>query len=87
VALVVVQGGAQALSRSLYARLVPAGREAEFFSFFDVSGRMAGVAGPALFSLAAIVTGSGRGGVVAVAIFFVAGALLLRGVRVSFDSH
>jgi len=60
-----VQGGAQALSRSLYARLVPAGREAEFFSFFDVSGRMAGVAGPALFSLVAVVTGSGRGGIVA----------------------
>ena len=82
-----VQGGAQALSRSLYARLVPAGREAEFFSFFDVSGRMAGVAGPALFSLVAVVTGSGRGGIVAVAFFFVAGALLLRRGRVSSDSH
>lgn len=82
-----VQGGAQALSRSLYARLVPTGREAEFFSFFDVSGRMAGVAGPAIFALVAMVTGSGRGGVVAVAVFFVSGGFLLRGVRVSPDSH
>jgi UMF1 family MFS transporter len=78
----VVQGGAQALSRSLYARLLPRGREAEFFSFFDVSGRMAGVAGPAVFSLVTASTGSGRGGVLAVIVFFVVGGLILHGVKV-----
>jgi UMF1 family MFS transporter len=83
----VVQGGAQALSRSLYARLVPAGREAEFFSFFDVSGRMAGVAGPAIFALATTWLGSGRAGVAAVLVFFIGGWLLLAGVRVTGDSH
>jgi UMF1 family MFS transporter len=78
----VVQGGAQALSRSLYARLLPRGREAEFFSFFDVSGRMAGVAGPAVFSLVTAATGSGRGGVLAVIAFFVVGGLILHRVDV-----
>jgi UMF1 family MFS transporter len=77
----VVQGGAQALSRSLYARLLPRGREAEFFSFFDVSGRMAGVSGPAVFSLVTAATGSGRGGVVAVILFFVVGGSILHGVK------
>jgi MFS transporter, UMF1 family len=83
----VVQGGAQALSRSLYARLVPAGREAEFFSFFDVSGRMAGVVGPAVFAAATIWLGSGRAGVAAVLVFFVVGWWLLAGVRVSAAGH
>ncbi|MFH1177801.1 MAG: MFS transporter [Acidobacteriota bacterium] len=82
-----VQGGAQALSRSLYARLLPAGREAEYFSFFDVSGRMAGVAGPALFALLTSLSGSGRLGVGSVLIFFIAGALLLRSVDLSGESH
>jgi len=82
-----VQGGAQALSRSLYARLLPPGREAEYFSFFDVSGRMAGVAGPALFALFTSFGGSGRLGVGSVPIFFIAGALLLRGVDLSGESH
>lgn len=78
-----VQGGAQALSRSLYCRLIPAGREAEYFSFFDVSGRMAGIAGPVLFSLLTLSFGSGRAGVVAVAALFVAGAWVLAGVEVT----
>ena len=82
-----IQGGAQALSRSLYARLVPAGREAEYFSFLDVSGRMAGVAGPILFAVIAQLSGSGRGGIVAIAALFVAGGWLLRRVEVSQDGN
>jgi len=78
----IVQGGAQALSRSLYARLLPAGREAEFFSFYDVSGRVAGIAGPALFAIATSASGSGRAGVLVVAVLFLSGALLLGGVEV-----
>jgi len=82
-----VQGGAQALSRSLYARLLPPGREAEFFSFFDVSGRMAGVLGPVLFAVTTTVFGTGRAGVLAVLAFFLAGWWLLRGVTVSANRH
>ncbi len=76
-----VQGGAQALSRSLFARFVPAGAEAAFFSFFDVSARLAGIAGPAIFSLATHLVGSPRAGVLATMGFFVAGGWLLSGVR------
>jgi MFS transporter, UMF1 family len=83
----VVQGGAQALSRSLYARLLPSGREAEFFSFFDVSGRMAGVAGPALFAVLTTVFGSGRAGVGAVLVFFLVGLWLLSGVDACAGDH
>ncbi|MEJ5357957.1 MAG: MFS transporter [Desulfobacterales bacterium] len=43
-----VQGGVQALSRSLYARLVPEGREAEFFGFYNMIGKFAAILGPAL---------------------------------------
>ncbi|MFH0899181.1 MAG: MFS transporter [Pseudomonadota bacterium] len=75
-----VLGGAQALSRSFYARLVPPGREAEYFSFLDVSGRMAGVLGPDLFSLLAWLCGSGRSGVAVVALLFIAGGWLLERV-------
>ncbi|MBP7798530.1 MAG: MFS transporter [Thermoanaerobaculaceae bacterium] len=76
----VVQGGAQALSRSLFARLVPRGREAELFSFYDLSGRFAGVIGPALFALATMLTGSARSGVLVVLVTFVGGLWLLRTV-------
>lgn len=43
-----VQGGVQALSRSLYARLIPGGREAEFFGFYNMIGKFAAILGPAL---------------------------------------
>lgn len=81
VAVGMVQGGAQALSRSLFARFVPAGAEAAFFSFFDLSARLAGVAGPATFSLTTQLAGSPRAGVLATTVFFLGGAWLLTGVR------
>jgi len=82
-----VQGGAQALSRSLYARLVPTGREAEYFSFLDVSGRMAGVAGPLIFAAVTGLAGQGRVGILAVLALFVAGAWMLACVKVSSRCH
>jgi UMF1 family MFS transporter len=72
-----VQGGAQALSRSLFAAMVPRHRAAEFFGFFGASGRLAGVAGPIVFGLTAQVAGSSRFGVASLVVFFVAGGLLL----------
>lgn len=73
----VVQGGAQALSRSLFAVMVPRHRAAEFFGFFGASGRLAGVAGPLVFGLTAQGAGSSRFGVVSLVVFFVVGGLLL----------
>ena len=82
-----VQGGSQALSRSFYARLLPEGREAEFFSFFDVSGRMGGGVGPALFAVLTTTFGTGRAGVGVVLVFFVVGLWLLSGVGVCTEDH
>jgi UMF1 family MFS transporter len=82
IAVGLVQGGAQALSRSLFASLVPRSRSSEFFGFFAVLEKFAGVFGPALFAAAIGLTGSSRGAVASVVVFFAAGALLLRRVDV-----
>jgi UMF1 family MFS transporter len=74
-----VQGGAQALSRSLFGSMVPRHRTAEFFGFYSTSGKLAGVAGPLVFGLVSQAFGTGRLGILALVVFFVAGgALLLR---------
>jgi UMF1 family MFS transporter len=78
----VVQGGAQALSRSLFASLVPARRSGEFFGFFSVMEKAAGLLGPGLFALAVALTGSSRSAVLSVVAFFAVGALLLARVDV-----
>jgi len=78
----VVQGGAQALSRSLFSSLVPALRSGEFFGFFSVMEKVAGVFGPGLFALAVALTGSSRTAILSVIAFFAVGALLLTKVDV-----
>lgn len=77
-----VQGGAQALSRSLFTRLVPPRRSAEFFGFAAVAGRLTAMIGPALFALVAAVSGSSRNAILSVVVFFAAGAALLAAVDV-----
>lgn len=81
-AVATVQGGTQALSRSLYSTLVPPDQSSEFFSFFSVSSKFAGIAGPALFAFVGQVTGSSRYSIVALVVFFVGGAALLSQVDV-----
>lgn len=76
-----VQGGAQALSRALYARLIPRERSAEFFAFYSVSAKFAGIFGPLMFGLIAQLTGNSRLGILALVAFFVGGIALLRRVR------
>lgn len=72
-----VQGGSQALSRSVFASLVPKAHAAEFFGFFAVFEKFAGLFGPLLFSAAVLVTGSNRAAILSVILFFIAGGLLL----------
>jgi UMF1 family MFS transporter len=72
-----VQGGTQALSRSLFARLVPKTRSTEFFGFFSTGQKFAGVIGPAIFGLVGQLTGSSRWGIVSVTFLFATGAALL----------
>jgi UMF1 family MFS transporter len=80
--IALVQGGAQALSRSLYASMVPRDRSAEFFGLFAVCDRVAGVLGPLLFVSMIDVTGSTRVAVGSVAVFFVVGGAVLSFVDV-----
>jgi UMF1 family MFS transporter len=76
-----VQGGTQALSRSLYASMVPEGRSAEFFGLYGTVEKAAGIGGPLLLGFVWSDGGDPRRGVAAVLVFFVVGALLLAGVR------
>src|SRR6185436_19708925 len=55
-----VQGGSQALSRSLFARMIPRHKSSEYFGFFSVFEKFAGVAGPALFAASVMLFGSSR---------------------------
>jgi len=67
------QGGIQALSRSFYGKLVPADQASEYFGFFDVFGKFSAVIGPALFGLAAQITGVTNYGALAVMLMFIIG--------------
>lgn len=78
-----VQGGSQALSRSLFASMIPRSKSSEFFGFFGVVEKVTAVAGPAVFAVVAHLTGSSRGGVLSVVAFFVAGAWVLAKVDVA----
>jgi UMF1 family MFS transporter len=72
-----VQGGAQALSRALFARLIPQNKTSEFFGFFAVAERFATVLGPLVFWMSVTLTGSSRTAVLFIVVFFIAGAALL----------
>lgn len=80
-AVATVQGGSQALSRSLFGRLVPKSKSAEFFGFFSVSEKFAGIAGPFVFGLVGQVMGNSRLAIISLVIFFIIGAVLLSRVN------
>ncbi|MYW64923.1 MFS transporter [Streptomyces sp. SID8379] len=77
-----VLGGTQALSRSLFSHLVPAGKEAEYFSAYEMSDRGMSWVGPLVFGLAYQLTGSYRDAIVSLVAFFVIGFVLLARVPV-----
>ncbi len=76
------QGGAQALSRSLFTRMVPKSRSAEFFGFYSVSSKFAGILGPLLFAVVGQITGTSRLSIAALIVFFIGGALILSRVNI-----
>ncbi|MGW7267896.1 MFS transporter [Streptomyces sp. NPDC054842] len=77
-----VLGGSQALSRSLFSHLVPSGKEAEYFSAYEMSDRGMSWLGPLLFGLTYQLTGSYRDAIVSLVAFFVLGFVLLARVPV-----
>ena len=72
-----VQGGTQALSRSLFASMIPKARSSEFFGFFSIFEKFGAILGPAVFEMASRTTGSSRNAILSVVVFFVAGAAVL----------
>lgn len=77
-----VQGGTQALSRSLFASMIPARKSGEFFGFFSVFEKFAGIFGPLFFGIMIALTGSSRSAILSVILFFVVGGALLALVNV-----
>jgi len=84
-----VQGGSQALSRSLYAAMTPKARTAEFFGFFNIIGKFSAILGPVLFAAVGRLLGVSRYSIISLIVFFVIGIVLLtrvdegEGIRVA----
>jgi len=77
-----VMGGSQAISRSLFAQIIPSGKEAEFYSFYEVSERGTSWIGPLLFGLMNQWFGNLRLAILSLIFFFVIGLILLPFVNV-----
>ena len=77
-----VQGGTQALSRSLFASLIPPHKSGEFFAFFGIGEKFAGILGPLLYGAVITWTGSAQHAILSVIPFFAVGAVLLTRVDV-----
>jgi len=71
------QGGIQAISRSLFARLVPKGKEGEYFGFYNMLGKFSAVLGPLMLGVVTLITGSVRAGLLSIIILFIGGGLML----------
>ncbi len=78
----VVQGGSQALSRSLYASMSPTSVSGEFFGFFSVMSKFSSILGPVIFAGAVALFGSSRPAVLSLILFFIVGIVLLQRVDV-----
>jgi len=76
-------GGIQALSRSLYTRIIPPDKSAEFFGFYNMLGKFAAIIGPALMGTIALVTGSARLSILSILLLFILGAFFLNKVDVN----
>jgi UMF1 family MFS transporter len=79
IAIGLVQGGVQSLSRSLYARLIPKSKTAEFFGFFNMVGKFAAIIGPLLMAMVpiAIAGATERDSIISLTLLFVVGGFLL----------
>lgn len=77
-----VQGGTQALSRSLFARMIPKHKSGEFFGFYSVFEKFGGILGPLLFAIALGQTGSSRVAILSIILFFIVGGGILAVVNV-----
>lgn len=77
-----VQGGAQSLSRSIFGRMIPDNKHAEFFGFYGISSKFAAIVGPFVFAFVGQITGNSRYGIISLIFFFIAGIIMLRFVDI-----
>ncbi|MFK7893371.1 MAG: MFS transporter [Granulosicoccus sp.] len=87
VALGLVQGGVQSLSRSLFSQLIPPGKNGEYFGFLNMLGKAAAVLGPLLVGVVAAGTGNSRIGLLSILLLFLSGMWFLRKVDDSAIRH
>ncbi len=83
VGVAMVQGGSQALSRSIFGSMVPRERAAEFFGFYSISGKFGNILGPFVFAVVSHAMGDSRLGILSLIFFFVAGGLMLTRVDIA----
>lgn len=81
-AVATVQGGTQALSRSLFGTIIPRSKSSEFYGFFGVSSKFAGILGPLIFAVVSTLAGSSRLSIISLIFFFLGGIILLSRVDV-----
>ncbi|MBT4318085.1 MAG: MFS transporter [Candidatus Marinimicrobia bacterium] len=74
------QGGIQSLSRSMYARIIPIKKAAQFYGFYNMLGKFASIIGPPLMGYVGLVTGNPRLGILSIIILFISGGFILRKV-------
>jgi UMF1 family MFS transporter len=79
----IVQGGSQALSRSLYASMSPAAKSGEFFGLFGIMEKFSAIVGPLMFAAAGVIFGSSRPAVLSLIILFALGGFLLTRVNIA----
>jgi UMF1 family MFS transporter len=72
-----VQGGTQALSRSLFGSMLPKSKTGEFYGFYGMSSKFAGIAGPLVFAIVSQLAGSSRLSIISLIVFFIVGGILL----------
>lgn len=78
----VVQGGSQALSRSLYASMCPSSKSGEFFGLFSVMSKFSSIIGPLLFAAAVAIFGNSRPAILSLIVLFILGGFLLSRVDI-----
>jgi UMF1 family MFS transporter len=78
----IVQGGSQALSRSLYSSMSPASKSGEFFGLYGIMEKFSAVLGPLMFAAAGVYFGSSRPAVLTLILLFVIGGAILMFVNV-----
>ena len=81
IAVGMVQGGTQAISRSFFASMIPKDRTAEFFGFYDISSKFSGILGPAVFGLVTQIAGSSKPAIAVLSYTFILGIVILRKVK------